>query len=295
MTQQSIDSVLLDATSPTCTANSVANYYNDTILDYGVWCKEGNLHFGYWRPWLNPFARKPMLEEMNRVIFRHLRLEHLSSGAVADLGCGLGAVSRFGSRLFPQLDFHAISISQQQLAEARRRQVDHRIDYYYADYHKLPLQSNSMDGAFYIESFCYSTAPEQALTEAARVLKPGGRIVLADGFITRPLEKTPRLFQHIAKRVADNWAVPMFHEIELARRWTGTGALRLVDEVECGWRVAPSALHAVHLSVTHFLRLAMRRGVTEWQWRHLLGSAYSIALGLYRRYFRYQLLVFERL
>lgn len=278
----------------------IADYYNDTVIDYNAWSQEGYLHFGYWRPWLNPFSRRPMLEEMNRVIFKHLHLSQLSGGSVADLGCGVGAVSRFGSQLFPQLDFHAMSISPGQIAEAQLRHAapanqGERVQYYCGDYHSIPLPTASVDGVFYLESLCHSTRPNEALAESARILKPGGRIVLTDGYLTRPLEKTSPLFRYVVKGVAHNWAVPMFHEIELARKWSGGGRLKLVEDFECGWRLGPSALHAAHLSLIHFFKLIVRRGVNRWQWRHLTASAFTIALGLYRRHFRYHLLAFERI
>ncbi len=277
--------------SPT---EDIADYYNDTVIDYGVWSKEGYLHFGYWRPWLNPFVRKGMLEEMNRVIFKHLHLDDLESGAIADLGCGMGAVSRFGSRLYPNLSFHAVTISPEQVASARERHDNECVEYHCADYHTLPLEDDSLSGAFYLESLCHSVRPDDALAEAARKLKVGGRIVMTDGYLTRPLEKTSRLFEHVVRGVANNWAVPMFHEIDLARKWTGGGQLKLVEEFECGWRLGPSALHAAHLSLIHFFKLILKRKVTRWQWRHLTASAYTILLGLYRRNFRYHLLAFEK-
>ena len=272
----------------------ISDYYDDTLVDYQAWSKEGYLHFGYWRPWLNPFRRKPMLEEMNRFIFKHLKLDEMESGAIGDLGCGFGAVSRFGSRLYPHIQFHAMTISPGQVQEAQRRQCGEHVTYYCSDYHQIPLGDQSLDGVFYLESLCHSTRPEEALAEAARVLRAGGRVVLTDGFLQRPLSETSPVFRHVVKGVAHNWAVPMFHEIAKGACWTGNGKLRLVENIECGWRLGPSALHAAHLSVIHFFKLILQSGVSRWQWRHLIASAYTIALGLYRRNFKYHLLVFER-
>ncbi|MCA9134332.1 MAG: methyltransferase domain-containing protein, partial [Planctomycetales bacterium] len=226
---------------------TISDYYNDTVVDYGAWSKQGYLHFGYWRPWLNPFSRRPMLEEMNRFIFHHLALQDLPAGKVADLGCGVGAVSRHGSELFPQLEFHAMSISPGQIAEAGQRHNGQRVRYHCGDYHRLPFADESFAAAFYLESLCHSTEPETALGEAARVLAPGGRLVLTDGFLRRPLSETSAAFRYVVRGVAHNWAVPMFHEIERAQRWNAGGRLDLVESIECGWRLGPSALHAAHL------------------------------------------------
>lgn len=277
------------------TIDSIPDYYDETGQDYDAWSKEGYLHYGYWRPWMNPFRRKPMLEEMNRFILSKLDLQAGAPGRVADLGCGVGAVSRFGSRAYPEIQFEAVSISSGQIDKARSMHVDENVQYHCRDYHQLPFDDQSLDGIFYLESLCHSTRPDEALAEAARTLKPGARIALTDGYLTKPLQASSRLFQHIVTSVAHNWAVPMFHEIAKGREWTGQGQLRLIEEDEVGWHLGPSALHAAHLSVIHFVKLALRRQVTSWQWKHLRASAYTILLGLYRPNFRYHVLVFEKL
>jgi MPBQ/MSBQ methyltransferase len=273
----------------------IPDYYNETVADYDAWSPQGYLHFGYWRPWMNPFRRQPMLEEMNRLVFSKLGLAELDKGQVLDLGCGVGAVARHGSRLYPNLDFHAMTLSKEQVERGKSLHTTERVQYYCGDYHTIPLPDKSADRAYYLESLCHSTRPEEALAEVARVVKPGGRIALTDGYITRPLDQTSRLFQHVVKGVAHNWAVPMFHEIELARNWNAHGNLRLVEEFECGWRLGPSAMHAIHLSAWHFFKLLFQSGVKSWQWKHLTASAYTVALGLYRKYFRYHVLVFEKI
>ncbi|MFK7736788.1 MAG: class I SAM-dependent methyltransferase [Pirellulaceae bacterium] len=273
----------------------IPDYYNETVADYDAWSPQGYLHFGYWRPWMNPFRRQPMLEEMNQLVFSKLGLSELKGGNVLDLGCGVGAVARHGSRLFPDLDFHAMTLSKEQIERGKSLHAAERVEYYCGDYHKIPLPDGAADRCYYLESLCHSTRPEQALAEAARVVKPGGRIAMTDGYITRPLEQTSKLFQHVVEGVAHNWAVPMFHEIELAKNWNAGGKLQLVEEFECGWRLGPSALHAIHLSTLHFFKLLFQSGVKSWQWKHLTASAYTVALGLYRKYFRYHVLVFERL
>jgi SAM-dependent methyltransferase len=188
-----------------------------------------------------------------------------------------------------------MTISPGQIAEAQRRHRDQKVQYHCGDYHQLPFPDVSLDGIFYLESLCHSTRPNEALGEAARCLKAGSRIVMTDGFIQRPLEETSPAFRYVVHAVADNWAVPMFHNIQQARSWSGRNDLKLVEEIECGWRLGPSALHAAHLSLFYFVKLLASRKVDSWQWKHLKASAFTIALGLYRRHFRYHMLAFEKI
>ena len=52
------------------------------------------MHFGYYRPGLNPFRRELMLDEMNRQVLARLALDRDGQGLVLDLGCGVGATVR---------------------------------------------------------------------------------------------------------------------------------------------------------------------------------------------------------
>jgi SAM-dependent methyltransferase len=58
---------------------------------------------------------------------------------------------------------------------------------YGGDFHHLPYDDASVDVVFCIEAFCYATDLPRALAEVRRVLRPGGRFTLFDGYYTRPL------------------------------------------------------------------------------------------------------------
>src|ERR1700704_1044932 len=95
----------------------VVSYYVDTGLDYGEWGREFNMHFGYWRFGMNPFKREPMLEEMNREVFRHLQLKDVDV-TIYDLGCGLAAPCRSLAKKFPGKKIKGITIVPWQIAKA---------------------------------------------------------------------------------------------------------------------------------------------------------------------------------
>lgn len=102
---------------------------------------------------------------------------------VLDVGCGHGAVARHlaaihGCRVV------AADVTELDLAwgEALTRAagLDDRVTFAWADLHRLPYENCSFDIYWAQECFVRAHSKHIALEEAARVLKPGGRLVLTD-------------------------------------------------------------------------------------------------------------------
>jgi len=99
---------------------------------------------------------------------------------LADVGGGTGDIAfRFLDRGGAAVK--VIDINNEMLTHGRRRAIDQGrldgLDWINGDAEKLPLESGSVDA--YTTAFCIRnvTHIDQALAEAARVLKPGGRFV----------------------------------------------------------------------------------------------------------------------
>jgi hypothetical protein len=66
------DGIPAAATQRAKPAPGVVSYYRETTADYRAWSRNLNMHFGYYRPGLNPFRRESMLDEMNRQVLSRL-------------------------------------------------------------------------------------------------------------------------------------------------------------------------------------------------------------------------------
>ena len=117
---------------------------------------------------------------------------------IADLGCGEGYLtieaSRFARRVI------AIDRSEAVLEKARqsakRRRVKN-VEWKRGELEKLPLKDASVDVALLSQALHHATEPAAALREAARIVRPGGRVLL--------LELRRHEESWVRERLGDKW------------------------------------------------------------------------------------------
>jgi ubiquinone/menaquinone biosynthesis C-methylase UbiE len=113
-----------------------------------------------------------------RILHVKLVLEHLGdlkSKRVADVGCGKGRFARIVKERNPGASVVALD-----LAEAMLRDIPPDIERVAASMTALPLATAAFDGAYATESLEHAVDIPAAVAELARIVKPGGRIVIID-------------------------------------------------------------------------------------------------------------------
>ena len=100
---------------------------------------------------------------------------------VADIGCGEGYLTLEAAqwaRTVVGID-RSIDVLARAKALAARRRVTN-VEWKKGDLAKLPLKEASVDVALLSQALHHATEPKRAITEAVRVLRPGGRLLLLD-------------------------------------------------------------------------------------------------------------------
>ena len=126
--------------------------------------------------------------------------------AIADLGAGEGTFSQ----LLAQRAQHVIAVDNSAKmvefgARLARENGIANLEYRLGDLESPPIEDATIDLAFFSQSLHHALHPELAVAAAARLLKPGGRIVILD------LKKHG--FEQARDLYADTWLG--FSEVEL--------------------------------------------------------------------------------
>lgn len=267
--------------TPTQAASSATHvtfqrYYEEAGPDYATWSPHFNMHFGYYRRGMNPFNREAMLEQMNHEVMKRLRLSRERSARVLDMGCGLGTTLRSIARQLPNADLNGITLVPWQLEHGRALNrtypEGHTISLSLGDYERTPFRSESFDAVYAIESSCYARGENKSafLQEAHRLLRPGGRIVVADGFLGPGKLKGPqnRLFQLLC----ECWAIDTLGRIEpFVRELNRLGFTEIVVELAQA-RVTPSVLHVPWATLKFIVKEVVfgSRKMSRARWNNLL-------------------------
>ncbi len=133
---------------------------------------------------------------------------------IADLGAGDGG----SALLLAQNAIRVIAVdSSEKMLDVGRDKALHaaasNVEFRLGEMEEVPIDDASVDLAFFSQSLHHAAHPERALREAARILRPGGRIVVLD-LVKHRFEEARELY-------ADEWLG--FSEAEIEEMLTTAG------------------------------------------------------------------------
>jgi ArsR family transcriptional regulator len=125
---------------------------------------------------------------------------------IADLGAGEGSFALLLSQRAVRVI--AVDSSARMIEVGREHAARHgikNVEFRQGDMEDIPIGSGEVDLVFFSQSLHHALHPERALAEAARILVPGGRVVILD-LVKHRFEEARELY-------ADEWLG--FSEAEL--------------------------------------------------------------------------------
>jgi MPBQ/MSBQ methyltransferase len=183
--------LILDRPSRTYSADSVAREYDawtqDGILEY-YWGE--HIHLGYYNDeeMAEGYKKKNFIQAKYDFIDEMMKFggidPNMDSGAkVLDVGCGFGGTSRYlADKLGPSADVTGITLSPNQVKRGTELASERGLSnakFMVMNALEMEFPDNSFDIVWACESGEHMPDKEAYINEMMRVLKPGGKFVMA--------------------------------------------------------------------------------------------------------------------
>ncbi|WP_159018459.1 methyltransferase domain-containing protein [Algibacter sp. L3A6] len=277
--------------SPETNRIEMIDFYNEATEDYEFWSKDFNMHFGYFIPFkTNPFKRDSMLNEMNNQVIKRLNLTNEKISLI-DMGCGMGGTMRYALKNKKNLSAFGVTLSEFQMQQGNMLLKNYKGNILKENYNNTSFPSNTFHAALAIESFCHSGHSDKSIQEAYRVLKPNGRLVIADAFLKKEASTFQNTSKFAYKSLCDHWSLEKLETIEnMVNKLKEQGFTNIKVE-NTSYKVAPSVLH-VPFAITGFIfkKLFASKTLKRESLHNLKGSFYALLSGLHFKSFGYYII-----
>ena len=243
--------------------NKIVSYYDNTWLDYRVcWMNRKNraVHFGYFNEDVKD--HDVSLENLNQVMSATVSIS--ANDLVLDAGCGQGGSSFWlaenrgavvkGITLVP----HQVEIANK---DSVNRGLSDKVSFSIQDYCNTNFEDETFSVVWACESLCHTEEKINFYREAYRLLKPGGRLVVAE-YIRRERPLLPAQ-EDLLHAWLSGWSIPDLDSWEEHITNMGTVGFTDIDMRDVTSNIAPSLLRLYGLSkkllplgnVLHYLKV----------------------------------------
>lgn len=179
----------------------IQSYYEKTRWDYRwAWGVRNTyaLHYGFYDE--KATHHKAAVANMNKVMAEQVDIE--ARDQVLDAGCGVGGS---GIWLAKNIACHVTGITpvtsqiEDAKANAEKAGVASKTAFIQADFLNTPFPDASFDVIWALESVCHAIQKIEFYQEAFRLLKPGGRLIMAEYC------RQGRPFAEAEEQLLQNW------------------------------------------------------------------------------------------
>jgi tocopherol O-methyltransferase len=256
--------------------DNVNRYYDECYLYYKIfWRSHKNLclHYGFHD---KGQGHNQAVVRMIEVLAEKVKVT--SKDSVLDAGCGVGGSSvwlaqNIGCKVDGiDINHNFINIAQR---EAKKRNLDSLVSFQEMDFCRTAFQDNAFDVVWAVESSCHAEDKQAFLMEMSRILKPGGHIVIADGYKIRE--------SSILGKDLMGWAVPNIPSVVEFTDYLAKAGFRNVVREDIFDKVAPSSLRIYCLAWIAYplvLLLRLLRQKTELSINHARSALKQYSYGI---------------
>ncbi|GAA0389450.1 hypothetical protein GCM10009541_35680 [Micromonospora gifhornensis] len=278
----------------------VADYYDDNTRRFLLVAESPGsdaIHRGVWTPDVGNAAQA--MDTVNRLMIERLS-GHVPSGTaqVLDLGCGVGGTMvRLAQEVDGFISGVTISRVQAEIAAKRfaREGLTDRCQVICADFAELPAEPH-YDAMVAVEAVVHSPSLEKLLPSLVDRLRPGGRLILCDDWMTDK-DRGMAARERCLDQFRAGWRVGSLHTVAELGAMAERAGLHLVEDLDLTAYLhlgrPRDRLIKVTVGATAVVPRLRDRLVEMPFWANMIGGS-ALQTGLSRRWLEYRLIVLEK-
>lgn len=219
------------------------DYIPGLIAAYEAGHASDHVHLGYWPDQ----ATFDWHAGQDAMVDLHLASLDLRDGiTLVDIGCGIGGSLRIANERLRGSKLIGVNIDPRQLAVCRKQGASggNSLSWIQSDAAKTPLPDASTDRVLSLEAMFHFPNRATFLAEAARILRPGGRLVCSDIHFDTPFDEQTAKWCNVVVRGYAPWPAPFVTASTVAALAEDAG-LRLHRNHDIAAQVKPTWGHIV--------------------------------------------------
>lgn len=265
-----VDAFLKQEVSP----RSIQRYYTECAPFYGLLhSPAGAVHLA-----LNFDGRYSPdgVYEQPRLIQQ--QINQLHPKRVLEVACGKGFNTHWLARRNAHTKFCGVDLTPRHVEIAsRKRRPNARFSV--GDYQHLAFADGSFELVSAIECLCHARDLGEVLGEIFRVLTPGGRLVLTDGFRRPGFERLEPALEIAAQLVELSMNVERFWGIDVFLAAARSSGFRVVERRDLSDAIQPNLRHLQRIAKLYLHRPRLARRLTRLLPPYLVRHAVTGLLG----------------
>jgi len=164
-------------------------------------------------------------------------LDAKNGDTILELGCGYGEMGRQVAKLSGS-KVTGLTMADAEIVGANERiklaGLQDQCNMVQGNYHNLPFEAKSFDKVFGVYTLKYSADLELAISEAARVLKPGGKFVSYEILVTDKYDPSDALHKYYVENISSSTCMPpLWHAKDFRNAAAKAGLTLTQDEDLC--------------------------------------------------------------
>ena len=283
-------------------STDVARYYDRNtgrFLLFGTGRGVHAMHRELWAPGVG--SAREALEHIHRLVTDEIaelaapeavRSERI----IVDFGCGVGGTLFRLAERFPDARLSGITVSRRQVEVARRlaRELGYaaRCSFALGDFQTAAPELQA-DAIVAVESFAHSDSADAFLASAARHLRPGGRLLIADDFLARREDDLEEGQRRRVEQLRTGWRVPAVCTTDELAGAAERHGLLLEKRIDLSSLTRPGRRVRDRL-VAALGPLLVRLDLGRFPFYGNMIGGNALQIGLRERFLLYQLLVLRR-